>query len=262
MEDKTLLSMASSATQFVSDDEDHFATPFVPVPSGGSEFGLAERGGGGVGRGGQKNDVDPNKGRHGRTGIQGMTTSKPSAHVQDEVMQSGGAWAKHEKQKQAMRKVLIAYVPHTHTHTHTHIHTTYPSQLPRQEQQEERHAALQASQKHEQDRQLARLPEHLEADAGDGLKWKDSQNVGEQPLEIVLAENLQRTRQDLKEQQRANVALQANMKELLAQVCVALRSIFEICTVFCIVSPCFYAARRDESKQNACFASQGAQEGA
>ena len=131
MEDKTLLSMASSATQFVSDDEDHFATPFVPVPSGGSEFGLAERGGGGVGRGGQKNDVDPNKGRHGRTGIQGMTTSKPSAHVQDEVMQSGGAWAKHEKQKQAMRKVLIAYVPHTHTHTHTHIHTrSYNLTLP------------------------------------------------------------------------------------------------------------------------------------
>ena len=199
-----------------------------------------------------------------------MTTSKPSAHVQDEIMQSGGAWAKHEKQKQAMRKVLIAYDTraqtrartHTHTHTFTHVHTTYPSQLPRQEQQEERHAALQASQKHEQDRQLARLPKHLEADAGDGLKWKDSQNVGEQPLEIVLAENLQRTRQDLKEQQRANVALQANMKELLAQVCMALRSIFEICTVFCIVSPCFYAARRDESKQNACFASQGAQEGA
>ena len=129
MEDKTLLSMASSATQFVSDDEDHFATPFVPVPSGGSEFGLAERGGGGVGRGGQKNDVDPNKGRHGRTGIQGMTTSKPSAHVQDEIMQSGGAWAKHEKQKQAMRKVLIAYDTRaqtrarTHTHTHTHSHT-------------------------------------------------------------------------------------------------------------------------------------------
>ena len=68
-------------------------------------------------------------------------------------------------------------------------------------------------------------------------------------MEIVLAENLQRTRQDLKEQQRANVALQANMKELLAQVCLALRSILEICTVSCIVSYCFSAARRDKSKK-------------
>ena len=133
MEDKSLRSMASSATQFVSDDEDHFATHIVPVPSGGSEFGLAERGGGGVGRGGQKNDVFPSQGRHGRAGTQGMTTSKPSAHVQDEIMQSGGAWAEHEKQKQAMRKVLIAYdthaqtrartYTHKHTHTHTHSHT-------------------------------------------------------------------------------------------------------------------------------------------
>ena len=48
--------------------------------------------------------------------------------------------------------------------------------------------------------------------------WADTEHASEQPLELVLAEQLQRAREEVKEHQRANTAIQANVKELLAQV--------------------------------------------